>query len=74
MRQHRLFRGGHGAALQGKDLSHNTVRRPRSRRRSNSPWRGIGAPIGQIDDLALVGALDRGIRFVDEAFEALGQW
>lgn len=42
--------------------------------RAEGPWRGIGAPIGQIDDLALVGALDRGIRFVDEAFEALGQW
>ena len=35
--------------------------------------RGVGAPVGQIDDLALIGALDGGMRLVDKAFQTFGQ-
>ena len=35
--------------------------------------RRLGAPVGQIDDVALRMSLDRGVRRVDEAFQALRQ-
>ena len=38
---------------------------PRARRR--------GAPIGQVDDLALIEALDRGVRLLDEALQPFRQ-
>ena len=38
-----------------------------------SPPRGLRTPIGQVDDHALLDAVDRGVRFVDEAPQTFGE-
>ena len=61
------------AALQLRELPHDPVGPELAEKIELSPPRRFRAPIGQIDDHALLDSVDRGVRLVDEAPQAFGQ-
>lgn len=73
MRQQWLHRGRCGAGLQGGEFSKDAIRPKILEQVKLSLARGLGAPVGQVDDLALVGAFDGRMRLVDETLQTFGQ-
>jgi hypothetical protein len=68
MRQHRL---GGGLARQRGVFGNDRVRTGRMQQLELGLPRGAGAAVGEVDDLALAGAVDGGVRLLDEACKAL---
>ncbi len=62
-----------GDALELREFAPDPVRPEVAEDVDLSPPRGFGARVGQVDDDALVDPVDRGVRRLDEAFQALRQ-
>ena len=74
VRQHRLGRRGRRLRRrQGGELAHHSIGPMAVQESHLRGSRGFGAAVREIDDLALPPPLDRGVRRVDEAREALGE-
>jgi hypothetical protein len=59
-------------ALQFRELPLNPIWSDIAEKGELSPPRGFRAPIGQVDDHAVLDAIDRGVRLVDEASQTFG--
>ena len=55
------------------ELAGNAVRTERGKKLELPAPRGFGPPIGEVDDVALRRAFDRGMRLLDEAFQSFRQ-
>ncbi len=73
MRQQRLLAHGRRSAGRKRILSRDRVRTERLQHRDLAAPRGVGAAVGEIDDLALLAPVDRRMRLLDEVFQALRQ-
>jgi hypothetical protein len=76
MRQHGLgsrVRMFDEAAFQFRELPLDPIWSDIAEKVELPPPRGFRAPIGQVDDHALLDSIDRGVRFVDEAAQTFRQ-
>ena len=74
VRQHRLLGGpGPRGPSSFAEFVHDPVRPELTQKVELTLPRRLCAAVGQVDDLALLGAVDRGMRRIDETAQAFGE-